>query len=311
MFQYMVALRIKDLVPDLEIVGYDMPEWQLSSITADPVPRVAPRINQHVLPMVEIAAQLRAHRVPVVVSYALGCRLDTLRPVEGYRSTFLPPTDLTIPEFGDDHIVINIRAEDILREPHADYRPIPLSFISQVVEASGRHPVFVGQLADDPYSVAIRRRFPSATVLPTRGALADFETLRRAKHLVIPISTFAWLASWLSDATSIHLPVSGLYHPRRRPDVDLLPTNDSRYVFYECDAAPWGATTEELDALLADEEHAVLQRDQVDEWRSQAAEVVRPILEEKRRHFLRACRRTRLHLSVDRWTGWLRSGARR
>ena len=45
------------------------------------------------------------------------------------------------------------------------------------------------------------------------------------------VSTFSWLAAWLSEARRIVLPVSGLFHPVQSPDIDLLPLADPRYSF--------------------------------------------------------------------------------
>ena len=49
----------------------------------------------------------------------------------------------------------------------------------------------------------------------------------------MPISTFAWMAAWLSNASTIFLPVYGLFNPNQFPDHDLLPLGDRRYRFYE------------------------------------------------------------------------------
>ena len=49
---------------------------------------------------------------------------------------------------------------------------------------------------------------------------------------MLSVSTFAWLAAWLSKAVQIHLPVCGLFNPMQVPDVDLLPITDPRYTFH-------------------------------------------------------------------------------
>jgi hypothetical protein len=46
------------------------------------------------------------------------------------------------------------------------------------------------------------------------------------------VSTFSWLAAWLSDAEQIFMPLSGLLNPMQSTDVDLAPLNDPRYRFF-------------------------------------------------------------------------------
>jgi hypothetical protein len=60
----------------------------------------------------------------------------------------------------------------------------------------------------------------------------DFALMRAARHLVVSVSTFSWLAAWLSHAETITIPLTGFYNPAQRPDVNLLPLDDPRYRFY-------------------------------------------------------------------------------
>jgi hypothetical protein len=64
------------------------------------------------------------------------------------------------------------------------------------------------------------------------GAMSDFALLRAADELVVSVSTFSWLAAWLSRATTIHLPLSGFLNPQQNRTIDLLPIHDPRYRFY-------------------------------------------------------------------------------
>ncbi|WP_210214029.1 hypothetical protein, partial [Mesorhizobium sp. M4B.F.Ca.ET.019.03.1.1] len=64
--------------------------------------------------------------------------------------------------------------------------------------------------------------------------------------------TFSWLASWLSSAHTIHLPVAGILDPIIRPDIDLLPAGDARYRFHQLDIGDWTASAEQLAAFYGD-----------------------------------------------------------
>ena len=72
-------------------------------------------------------------------------------------------------------------------------------------------------------------RFPQAEFRPSAGALADFELIRRSANIVLSVSTFSWLAAWLSAASLIVAPMTGFLNPFQDRDVDLVPVDDPRY----------------------------------------------------------------------------------
>jgi hypothetical protein len=270
MLQYMIALKLADAVAGLELCGYDMPLWQLSRPAPADYPADAVRHEGNYTPMRQIARYLRRGLIQHLTLGALGMRLANLNDVSYYRRVFDPANADEVEPFGPGHIVINVRGAEILGGLYADYGPVPFSFIDQVIAASGARPVLLGQLGDDRYTTEIRRRYPDAIVRPSRGALNDFETLRRSKQIAVAVSTFSWLAAWLSEAETIHFPVSGFFHPRQRPEYDLLPSNDGRYIFYECEVRPWAATAADFAYLWAPREHHVLEKAEVEQLREEA-----------------------------------------
>jgi hypothetical protein len=134
---------------------------------------------------------------------------------------------------GDDEILCNIRQGDILDARHPDYVLIPVAFYQGLIRATGKKPVFIGQLDDTPYLAMLRAAFPDAAFWPSQGADADFSRLLKARHIVPSISSFGWLGAWLSRAETVHLPVLGLLNPRQSVPTDLLPRDDTRYRFYQ------------------------------------------------------------------------------
>ena len=257
MLQYMVVSDIVRRVPWTEFCGYLMPTWELSA-PCDDVACDTVELGGGYIPVHQISSYLRRGVIHDISIGALSFHVGKLGQPEMHRRQFGPPADIDIEVFGHDYIVVSVRAAEILADDHPDYGPIPLSFIDQAVRSSGKQPVFVGQLGDDVYSRTIRARYPDALFRPSRGELLDFETLRRANEIVVAVSTFSWVAAWLSHAQRIHLPVSGLYNPAQRPDLDLLPTNDPRYVFYGFDVHRWRASEADFESLWRDRTHPLL-----------------------------------------------------
>ena len=81
----------------------------------------------------------------------------------------------------------------------------------------------------------MRKRFPNAPFISSRGPLEDFAAIRNARNIVISVSTFSWLAAWLSEAEQIFVPMLGFLNPNHfhaNKIIDLLPTDDARYRFF-------------------------------------------------------------------------------
>ncbi|WP_241663839.1 hypothetical protein [Oecophyllibacter saccharovorans] len=133
----------------------------------------------------------------------------------------------------DDELVINIRGSEILTGLHADYVLLPPEFYQYLIELTGKKPVFYGQLDPSPYLQELKERFPQATFIPSRGVAQDFDYLRKSRHIVPSLSTFSWLACWLSEARTIHFPIAGVLNPQQHTLSMLLPLDDPRYRFYE------------------------------------------------------------------------------
>ena len=86
------------------------------------------------------------------------------------------------------------------------------------------------------------------------SVLQDFQTIRKAKHISLPVSTFAWLAAWLSEAATIVLPVFGMYDTKLFSLHDLLPIGEISYRFYQFPEQP----AVPLDQM--EEAHAMIDR---------------------------------------------------
>lgn len=133
---------------------------------------------------------------------------------------------------GEDDLVINIRGGDILKAIHPHYTQLPPEFYEALIARTGKHPIFYGQLDPSPYLEELKQRFPTATFIPSRGVERDFDFIRKSHYIVPALSTFSWLAAWLSNAKKIFFPVAGIFSPAQHPSAMLLPLDDKRYEFY-------------------------------------------------------------------------------
>lgn len=254
MFQLMLARALAARIPGLQISGYNMPLWKLVS-KDEPADAPAPVLLRGQWLDFELLANLMKRGWLTRVNMAaLGFRMEHCLPLEDCRALF-PATGESAIALSDDEILINIRAAEILSDVHEDYGPLPLAYYQQLIRNSGLRPVFMGQIGDDPYSLALRRAFPEARFEASRGVLADFNIIRQAKHIVVSVSTFSWLAAWMSNARTIYLPLCGILNPLQRPDINLLPLDDGRYRFHHFPIRHWKADSQQFSALF--EAHSV------------------------------------------------------
>jgi hypothetical protein len=256
MFQHMLAVELqRRLGSRATVYGPGMPEWGWAATAAPPVASSPLVIGGHLFDLDEVAHCLRSGLCDAIVIKGWGMRVEYYADVAAYRALF--PSQLRGYPIGEDEVLINIRAEDIESGAYPGYFPLPFDFYEAVIHAENKRPVFIGQLQPGPYVQALQARFPAARYLPLRTPLDDFQTMRNAGCVVPSISSFAWLATWLSEsARTIHLPVAGLFDPRRGRQ-NLLPVGDARYRFWSVEfpsmqerpgirAAAWAAAPREV-----------------------------------------------------------------
>lgn len=247
MFEVMLAHGLARRIPGMVATGDALPEWRIAPPHRVPPPRHV-KVGGHRVDVARLAYLVGAGLVDGIETDALGCPMELLdlEPALALYPAAMSPGE----GYGPEALVINIRAAEILGPRHKDYRPLPITFYALLVAETGLRPVLLGQLGDDSYCAALRARFPGAVFVPSRGPMADFGVLRVSRHLWVAISTFSWLAAWLSGAETIHLPVAGMFHPGQRPHVDLLPVADPRYRFHLFGVHRWAGTPEVLDAAV-------------------------------------------------------------
>ena len=232
MIEYMVALKFMNMVRDGRISNISIPAWGIHHASMDsPGPTAVERREQHInLPA--LADQVWSGQISRVEWTGFGQRMENFLPPAQYQNAFASPFQTPM-GFGPEYLVCPVRAEDILHGPNPEYVLTPVEFYRDIADLTGLKPVFIGQTHPNPYMDRIRAAFPDAIFRePKDNPLVDFETIRQSRNVVIGVSTYSWLAAWLSNADNIYLTVSGLFNPMQKPDVDLLPFGDARYKFF-------------------------------------------------------------------------------
>jgi hypothetical protein len=231
MIQYMVARSVADFAGPARISCVGLP---LFGLHHPPIDGDFPATEIVTSPRVEVDRLARAlanGQLQRVDIRTYGQRIENFLPAQAYRPVFVadaPDAEGT----GPDELLCSIRQGDVLDARHPDYVLLPLDFYAELAARTGKRLVFMGQLDPSPYLEALQARFPTARFVPSGGGAMDFERIRRSRHIVPSISTFSWLAAWLSDAEQIFLPVLGLFNPAQNHGVHLLPLWDSRYRFF-------------------------------------------------------------------------------
>lgn len=250
MLQHMMAEAIRAELPDAVLSGPGLPEWNIPPSPDQPQQGFALVLRGHSVPLARLLALSRDLANVDLYLSSLSARFCYYEDHRArYQAMF--PVSSTQPSAGADQLVINVRLAEILTGLHSNYMPLPINWYRDLVAQTRLSPVFMGQIGDDAYSLALRQAFPNAQFIPSMGVAQDFDFIARATHVALPISTFSWLAAWLSPMVqTIHMPVVGLYHPAARPDHDLLPLADPRYRFHIGELHHWRATQPQLDALI-------------------------------------------------------------
>lgn len=231
MIQHMVALAVQARAPSCVLAGPDVPEWGIRTLSDNGTWADLALVDEQRIDVEGVAALLESRSLHKVVHRGFGQRMAQFLPRERYRDVFVTH-EPGIVSFDSRYLVMNVRSAEVVSGQFRDYVLTPLNFYRDLIEQTGLIPVFTGQLEPNAYTDALRAQFPAAIYHESQGPVRDFETVRRSKNIVISVSTFSWLAAWLSDADQIFMPVNGLLNPLQFPAVDLLPLDDARYRFF-------------------------------------------------------------------------------
>jgi hypothetical protein len=233
MIQFLAAWNLQREVGDAEIRTPNLPEWGLLgsevSQTTDADTLV---VADNPMPFSALCASARSGKYGRIAILNHMQRMECLPDRLTAASLFLAEDHSYDPK--DDELLINVRSGELVHGIR-HYPLVPADFYNLIIEISGLKPVFMGQLEQNAYCEQLKSQFPRAKFLPSQGAVQDFQTLRKASHIIVSISTFSWLGAWLSNAKQIYVPMLGFLNPMhfaRHKKLDLLPAEDARYRFF-------------------------------------------------------------------------------
>ena len=270
--QYFTALKLRDRIAGATLSNIAIPEWSIDIPDAGKPRGRTVRYESAVTSRIDfddIARRVERDNVLRVELSVYSSHIDNLPEVAAARR-LLPLKD-DAAGYGADVLLINIRGAEILTAIHPDYTVIPVSFYESIIAETGLRPVFFGQVdGESRYLDQLREAFPHDEFVGSRGALHDFSVIAKSKNIVIAVSTFSWLAGWLSEADMVIMPMSGFYNPIQYPAVNLVPADDPRYRFY---IFPINYAVIDADIVKA---HAALKGS----WRPIGSDELRQILAE-------------------------------
>jgi hypothetical protein len=219
------------------IEGYNISEWSLAEPVSE-APASDISLGSHHTKLWPVCRMIDWLKPSVVHVYAPIWRQRNFSDPRFYQTVL--PAPQAQPPVDENTLLIHIRAGDVAAPSHPSYGPLPISYYKYLAARTGLKLAFIGQLEKTPYVTALKEAFPDATYLCGGTPMDDFQAIRSAAHIAIGVSSFSWIAAFLStSAKSVHLPLAGLFDPRERPDVDALPLSDSRFVLHAIPKRSW------------------------------------------------------------------------
>jgi hypothetical protein len=232
MIQFLVAKKLESLVADLRISNAVLPEWEIEHPSIEERGRIFECNEWQFVPFAVLQQLFMRDLIDCVTYGGFGQRIENF-PDWQQAASYFRTDDASITGFSERHLVINIRGGEVLDGRNQGYVLVPVDFYMSIVARTGLSPVFMGQIADNAYCQALRHAFPDAEFLASGGPLHDFEILRRSVNMIPAVSTFSWLACWLSkSARQIFMPMTGLLNPLQSREPDFAPTDDPRFRFF-------------------------------------------------------------------------------
>jgi hypothetical protein len=171
-----------------------------------------------------------------VKNLSYGLNFSRSLEIGSYRAACCRPTILS--ENLTEAVFVHLRAGDLIADnklARYDMYPLSMSYLRNLRKELNRDLVFVGEArTNDRYMESVVQNFGHDSLLPDNCIHDDFRVLMNATKVAISLSTFSWLAAWLSTrAEEVYIPTAGFFHPKVRRDIDLVSGLDNRFKLIE------------------------------------------------------------------------------
>jgi hypothetical protein len=219
------------------VEGYDIPEWGLSKPASDT--QTSPiEIGSHLTRLAPCRMMIDAFKPQLIRLERPIFRVGNYGKPREYQSLF--PVSESVVKIPDDCLLIHIRAGDVATLTHDKYGPLPIRYYEYLIGQTGLRPLFINEPGRTHYLDLLKSSFPKAETIGGASAIEDFEIIRSAKNVALSVSSFSWMATFLSSRVQqIHLPLAGHFDPADDPTPDFLPLNDNRYIFHRVSREAW------------------------------------------------------------------------
>ena len=126
---------------------------------------------------------------------------------------------------GTHDIVLNFRGTDL------SWAQMPLSYYRWILDKEPFDKLWiVTEDSNHPTVLKLLDCYPGEVL--SNGPINDFKFVMSAKKIIMSVSTFCWMAAWLSDADKIYFPLGSPYPLfDKENDRRLIVTDDQRYVY--------------------------------------------------------------------------------
>jgi hypothetical protein len=126
---------------------------------------------------------------------------------------------------GKNDIVLNFRGTDLA------WAQMPLNYYRWILDKEQFDKLWI--VTEDPHHNTVSRlleMYPGEVL--SNGPIKDLKFVMSAKKIIMTVSTFCWMAAWLSNADKIYFPIGSPYPLfDKENDRRLIVSDDDRYVY--------------------------------------------------------------------------------
>lgn len=173
------------------------------------------RVSSNTFNTIDLVNRIKEGNVSIILSSYCARASYFNKYAQIFQKIINPLNEFSYEGFGEDYLVIHVRLGDIISgDPHPWYKPLPLNYYDHLISTTKLKPVFIGEFCDHFYSNALKLKFKNAIFIDSNNSTIIFNILSRSVNVVLAISTFSWLATFLSSNTKrIFYPISGILNP--------------------------------------------------------------------------------------------------